>query len=444
MPKNESTLPEYPEVNHIALILFCCYVVCWYLQIGYRVPFLGKIRFELVYAIILLFVMLFTVGLPKLENPLMKYLILLFLCFVVEIPFSYDPILSWNVFVDKVIKFAFMAIFIVAFVKNPKSLVFFIGAFMLACFKMGQEGLWGQITGGLVWQNQGIMKLHGATPMYRHPNSFAGMALGTLPFIYYLFPLVHVFMKIILIVMLAFSINIVLFTGSRTGYVAFIVFIIYIIIISKNKFKIITCIIIFGIICIPIIPNDYVERFHSIFTGKEKEGGSREARIVILKDAIKIFIAHPFGVGIGAFPAIRKELFGRTQDTHNLYLEVATNLGIQGFVVFMLYIYNMMKVLNHIRKKALKQMQLIEESLHQSNNNHFNINNINPHLQNLKYIYAISSSVSVFIIIRLALGLFGMDLYEIYWWFALGLTIALFNINEYAIKRTEAILSIMQ
>jgi len=34
----------------------------------------------------------------------------------------------------------------------------------------------------------------------------------------------------------------------------------------------------------------------------------------------------------------------------------------------------------------------------------------------------------VFIMIRLVLGLFGMDLYEIYWWFAFSLTISLSNI----------------
>jgi len=40
----------------------------------------------------------------------------------------------------------------------------------------------------------------------------------------------------------------------------------------------------------------------------------------------------------------------------------------------------------------------------------------------------LARAVSLFIIIRLGLGLFGMDLYEIYWWFILGLAISLNNI----------------
>ena len=37
---------------------------------------------------------------------------------------------------------------------------------------------------------------------------------------------------------------------------------------------------------------------------------------------------------------------------------------------------------------------------------------------------------------RLVVGLLGHDLYEIYWWFALSLTVALLNMNERAKQRT--------
>ncbi len=47
------------------------------------------------------------------------------------------------------------------------------------------------------------------------------------------------------------------------------------------------------------------------------------------------------GVGVGSF-LLRFARFGRSQDTHNPHLEVATNLGVQGLVIFLGLIYVML------------------------------------------------------------------------------------------------------
>lgn len=443
MQRISSVSIDYKNVPQLVSLLFCGYVIVWYLQIGHRFPFLGDIRFEFVYAAVLTIIAIFIRGFSGVKNPLLKYTILFFLCFIVGLPFSYDIHLSWNIFINRVVKFAFMAVFIIAFVKSPNSLRYFIAAFMLACLKMGQEGLIGNITGGLMWENQGVMRLHGTTPMYTHSNSFAGMAMGTLPFIYYLFPITPRWIKFILITMLVFAANIILFSGSRTAYVAFFVFVLFSFLRSNKKMKFLVLAIIIGIIAIPQIPNDYVDRFRSVFTGQEKEGHSQGARIEILKDACKVFATHPLGVGVAAFPVVRKSMFGKEQDTHNLYLEVATNLGIQGLIIFILFIYKMMKVLNEISRESIKQIQEIEKEIKLSNNPKGLLGDVTKHVSDLKLINAIGSSVFMFIVIRLALGLFGMDLYEIYWWFALGLTVSLFNINKIAQDRTSAVLKLI-
>ncbi len=55
----------------------------------------------------------------------------------------------------------------------------------------------------------------------------------------------------------------------------------------------------------------------------------------------------------------------------------------------------------------------------------------------VKLMEATTNAVFVFLLIRLVVGFFGSDLYQIYWWFALGLTIALLNMNVWASARTE-------
>lgn len=420
---NTGTVPiygeeTYPRISTPIVAFFCGYVLIWYLQIGYRITALGAIRFEFWYAFVLAIVgMVFT---PKIElnHKLVACVLLYFFVLLVQLPFSYDFVRSYDIFVDRILKFSALAFFIISFVRSPKHLKFFLAAFLLACFKMGQEGLLGRVTGALVWENQGIMRLHGTTPLYTHPNSLAGMALGTLPFIYFLWPLSSKAVKVLLAVLCVFSLNIVLYTGSRTGYVGLIVFLLFILLTSANKKKVLLYTFAAIIICAPLVPTDYSERFQSIFTRQEKEGQSAEARITILKDAVQVFAEHPLGVGISAFPKVRMEKFGRFQDTHNLYLEVATNLGVQGIVVFLVLLFSLFKTQRRIYSWAAGNLKLFPDSgamIH----------------KDLFLIKQVTLATSSFVVIRLALGLFGMDLYEIYWWFAIGVTIALANIARH-------------
>lgn len=456
MDESKWSYPEYQHVSLPILLLFCSYVIIWYLQVGTRISFLGTIRIEFLVASVLIPLAFVTHSKStiNLNTPLLPIIVLYFLLLFLMTIFSYDVQTSWNIFLNRVIKFAFMAFFIVCFVKSPTGMKFFLAAFMLACMKMGQEGLVGQITGGLVWQNQGVMRLHGATMMYRHPNSFSGMALGTLPFILYLFPVVSKWIKALFLVQLVFSLNIILFTGSRTGYLGLIGVILVFFLKSKRKVTILLLLLFAGIVGLNYIPGEYVQRFESIFTQSESGGdlvdpsmealhggdSSKEARIQIIRDAVEIFITHPFGVGVAAFPSIRYDTFGRSQDTHNLYLEIATNLGIQGLIIFSLFIYHLYKSLLRTRNKLMldikqlkvKKLQNVDAPLREE---------VMRHSDDLRFILAICESVVLFICVRLLLGMFGMDLYEIYWWFFLGLTLALANIVKIAHGKTSYFLN---
>jgi O-antigen ligase len=414
----------YPNINKIFVYLFCGYVVIWYLQIGARISFLGDIRFEFIYAFLLTIIAITVVNKDNIYCPLLSLVVLYFFVLLLQLFISQDFDTSWNIFIDRIVKFAFMAFFITFYVRTPDNLKLFIFFFLLACFKMGQEGFTGTITGSMLWENQGVQRLHGVTGLYRHPNSFSGMAVGTLPFIYALWPISSKYSKFGLIILLIFSLNIIIFTGSRTGYVAFIAFILFVMLLSKHKLRFVTIMLLAGIIATSLLPNDYIKRFESIYSSKKRESESVDKRKQILEDSIKVFWENPMGVGISAFPKVRYEKFGRKQDTHNLYLEVATNLGIHGFIIFFGLIIYMIIVLKRTKYDIDHQ---IHELIHVQPDKHYNMK---KHIQDLKFMSAIVLAVILFISVRLVLGMFGMDLYEIYWWFALGLTTAIYNINN--------------
>jgi len=429
---------SYPRVALWVTLLHCLYVITWYLQLGSRRSILGAVRFEFILAagltLIAVWHLLNSKPSPQ-QGKLLKAVAFFVVCILLALPFSYDFPMSWQIFVDRMIKFSFMGLFIVAFVRGPLQLWFFLAAFLLACMKIGQEGFQGIITGHMMWENQGVPRLHGTTGLFGHPNSLSGLALGTLPFVYYLFPLVRRPVKALLGLQAFFAVMIIIFTGSRTGYVGFMFFLFFLSLKSRYRVKLLAAMLILAAVLLNFAPVQYWQRFDTMFTGEDIEGKSMGSRKIIIDDAIEVFLRHPFGVGIAAFPKVRNMYFRRQQDTHNLYLEVATNLGAQGLIAFLIFIYVMMKGLRYVKASIARQLIGIEKINGERSPTR------NRHINDLRLMGATADAVFVFLLIRLVVGLFGHDLYEIYWWFALGLTIALLNMNMWAGKHTEQLIS---
>jgi O-antigen ligase len=86
----------------------------------------------------------------------------------------------------------------------------------------------------------------------------------------------------------------------------------------------------------PLAPASFWERMVSIFDEERDTTGSRQARLDLLKEGVRVFAAHPvLGVGVGQFinfdPTGRK---GAWNVTHNVTLQVAAEMGIVGLIPF--------------------------------------------------------------------------------------------------------------
>ena len=430
---------DYPKLNRFVLLLFFGYVSSFFLQIGSRIEIFGTIRLEMLLAAALLVVsIVYRPGIMYRPTGLLPWVLMLLVFVAIQVPFSVDYPVSVSVFIDRFLKFSVMGIFISVFAASPAGLKIFLAAFLLSCFKMGQEGMIGNLTGAMVWENQGVMRLHGSTRMYGHPNSFSGMALGTIPFIYYLYPLSNKYIKLFLAVLLIFSINIVVFTASRTGYIGLLGLAAFFWFGSRFRFRWLSYLLIAVLVSFPFIPDQYVERFSSIFGGVEKEGRSKEKRLEILADSFVIFVENPLGVGVSAFPAAREDRFGRRQDTHNLYMEVLTNIGIQGFVVWAGMIYVLISRLLGLRRRFEGLLSTVSTlpSIDAFNDS------ISSHVEDLKLFSAFSRAILAYVLMRLILGLFGHDFYEIYWWVATGGCLALNKLYWVASEKTRTLCSI--
>ncbi|WP_150913219.1 O-antigen ligase family protein [Marinobacter halotolerans] len=419
-----SALNHHAKESRFLVICTCVFVFAWYLQLGHRVSILGAIRFEFLLGTFLIVCAVIRLLNERLSpTPLKKPICFFFGVLAFYTIFSYDHSQSWTVFYERVVKFSMLALFFAAFIRTPWALKMAVGAFLLAMLKLGQEGFVGWLSGSMVWMNQGIPRLHGSTGLYAHPNSFSGMAVGCLPFIYYLFPVANKLQKLALAGLLVGCTIIIVFTGSRTGYVATGLLIAYFWWEKKGtgKLKLLAILMVAAPIAISFLPPEYITRFESIFTLQEEQGASAEKRIQILKDAVAVFVSHPWGIGVSAFPSVRAEMFGRMQDTHNLYLELLTNLSIIGVIAFGYFLMVIIRTNRTIQTHVTTSPDFEDGSS--------------------QFVRACSKAVVAFIFARLFLGLFGMDTYEIYWWFAAGITISLWRITEENRKSSYTVLS---
>lgn len=442
-----SRLPYYQEHGQWIMALFMLFTVAFYMCWGARRDILASMRFEFLLGLVLALICIFLL-MTKSQNMAPSKAVLwgiglLLAAMVVQLPFAADPIKSRLFFIDRVIKFSMLTFFISVLVQSPRHLRWFLFAFLFACFYLTQESVRGLISGGLVWQNQGVMRLHGAVRMYAHPNSLAGMAMGTIPFVYFLSPVIRSWRWRLCLIPLFFTALIcIIYSGSRTAYVAILVFVLYLFFTSPKKIRFLRIGLIVGVLAFTMLPHQYKERFMTI-GGQEKEGKSKEKRIVILQDAWQVFLENPGGVGVASFPAVRMARFGRSQDTHNLYLEVATNLGIQGLLIFFYLVTVILMTFRQVGHAFVRQRQSLLSAVRKGKVGAGLRKRISDHDRDLQFMVAVCKAGSGFIIVRLALGLFGMDLYEVYWWFAAGLAICLANLSTTVARRTRYFLSLV-
>lgn len=404
-----SSLLSLLRASSFPVWLLSFYIFIWYLQIGNRWGLLGTVRIEFLVGALLVVISFshYTRERSKINShhqSLIKCIGFFYALLILYTIFSYHPTHSRTVFIDRVFKFSMFTLFIGLLVKEESEIKLDLIGYLAAMLKITQEGIVGGIGGGLVWENQGIPRLHGVTPLFAHPNSLSGLAVSALPFFIFLYKFQKGVMRAVFLSGVLGLLYIVLTTGSRTGYVATLVLFLFLLL-RLGIFRVRTIFLglMLTVVVVAVVPESYKERFGTMFKEKEQMDGSANARMEILEDAWTIFIKHPMGVGVQAFPYVRQLEFGRTQDTHNLYLEILTNLGPVGLIAFISVIVCILRINMRSRKMFIKDQR------------HF--------LAELCYI------INLYVICRLVLGCFGMDLYEVYWWFAAGFTIALAKIS---------------
>ena len=420
------------ESDPFAFLGLLAYTISVYTALGERLGFLAAIRHELVMGVVLIALSVKALmGNPIRVGQHRTLLIaigLLFLVLASQIPFAYDPQRAWETFFDRIMKQAMFTLFLVVLVRSPRQLGWFMFAYMFSLFWVHQEAMYGLITGSLVWYNQGIHRLHGAVTLYRHPNGLSLIAVTALTFVVYLLPAMRRwYLKLALLALAVMAGLCIIYTGSRAGYVGAIAVVVFYWWFMPHKVKGTIGLVVVALLILTVLPQQYKDRFLSI-GGQEKEGHSKQQRILLMTDAWEIFKENPLGVGVDCFEPVRIDRFGRGQGTHNLYLQVLTHLGIQGFIVFLFFAVYLTLAFHRMVGRLQSLRRAAAGLARGSPRNRRALAPLRQLDSDAAFMVAVAKSGRLYLLMLLVNGVFAHTLYLICWWFASGLAIVLAEI----------------
>jgi O-antigen ligase len=433
---------QYPTISTTSTVLFSVLVIVWWLEVGLRIPLLGAVRIEFLTAALCgVLALVRHLGArprsrPSANADILKAIVILIVVQGLSLAFAFRFEIAWAAYLNRTVKYAILGVLISQYVVSPLTLRAYLFSSFVAFLKLGQESFLGKITGNMVWESQGVPRLWGlAGSIFGHPTSLSGKPVSILPYPWYLFPSIKTWwVKILVLVEVVFAINIIVFTASRAGYLTFIASTLLVVAFSeRHKARVFAFIIALCVAAVVFVPQEYKERFASTFTGEEKEGHSYDTRKGLFFDSLSTFIQHPLGVGPDCFPLYQASLGRNAQGTHNLYTQLLAETGIQGFLCFAALAIVILRKGFRTRTRFAAIIEHLES--HRSRAPPEARVTFETELQTNKLLFGTVTAVIVFTFVRLLLGLLGHDLFEIYWWIAAGLTMALHNMLLTSEKR---------
>lgn len=338
-------------MKNTGLGIYSLFVVSWFLHFAARLPLLGAIRFDLLLVLILSY-LAFTKMANNRDSAITqtdKVLRILVVYSIVTIPFVEWPGSVINSGFPNLIRAIVFYYFTVAFVKTEKDLKKFVFVFLACQSWRILEPLYLHITQGY-WGAQASMsstdfldRLSGAPSDIVNPNGLAFIVCTALPFLYFLASQSwkHRLMSILLIPL---STYVLVLTGSRSGMIGLGVVLVGIIVKSKNRLSLSVVCVLVLIACFPFLSPDMQDRYLSIVGMGEKNAGTSEQRTEGAEEQFRVALRRPiFGHGLGTSAEANSHFTldgpyaGYAIPAHNLYLEIAEELGFVGVVIFLFF-----------------------------------------------------------------------------------------------------------
>jgi putative inorganic carbon (HCO3(-)) transporter len=359
-------------VNDLPFKAYLLFTISWFLHLAARIPALGVIRFDL-FLMGLLTVLLFRgTQNEKRESDgdrTGRILQVLAVYAVLTMPFVEWPGSVLRSGLENFFKAILFFFFTKQFVDSERKLRVFLFVF-LSCqsFRVLEpvylhltEGYWGESAyAGGAW----LERLAGAPHDIIGANGLAFVILTVMPFLYFLRALGR-WCRLAFFAMTPVFLYALALTGSRSGLLGLGAVAVGILL--KTKRKLLTALLMIGVLALSfsLLSGQRKDRFDSIFNPDTKNAATATGRIEGVKSDFRVALRRPlFGHGLGTSKEANFHFGNSTHLAHDLYAEVAQELGFVGLFIFLLFmksiIANFSRAQNAMKVRAAKHKFSLE------------------------------------------------------------------------------------
>jgi O-antigen ligase len=312
----------------------------------------GKDLPSLRYALIAGFILLASVGLhsskasdrsgmsPRLTS--IAGLLMIANATVVHVAFATDPTISLEGYIE-LVKFVTLYFLLAAAMQTRKDMHLALVSMAFGAAYIGWEVMVNERGRFSAGRLEGV-----GAPGADTANALASMLLLVLPLIGSLFLDGRRWQKVLVAITAPLALNVVILCNSRGAFLGLIGAALVFVLLSRGptRKKAVRVLCLGGLAFYLLLGDpEIVERFLTTFVGAEERDRSAASRIEFWKAGILMLQDYPFGAGGGSFKYVHANTYlaavGSDQTArsiHNGYLTDATDWGIQGLVLKLLFL----------------------------------------------------------------------------------------------------------
>ena len=335
-------------VGNATFVIYCIYVVDYYVRVSARGPGLGALRPTLLLFVLIL-AMLFTQAKHlkgRLTTPAAKALLALLVYVLVTLPMT-----SWPGSVVRNLEPYARAVaffyFTVLIVDSPRRFYIFLGVMVACQLFRTLEPLFLNITTGYLGDKTYLGagefagRLAGAPHDVVNPNGLGFVAVTCIPYLYYvLFVSKKSYLKVVGAVLIAACVYVIVLTLSRGAMIGLGVIFWIIFRQSKRKPLLVVAIAVFCVVGWNYLDDVHKDRYLSLVSSHTRSSYGVEGREQLTQLEFSIGMERPiFGHGLGTTAEAKVHAGHTVQASHNLYTEILIEVGLVGGFLFLRFLY---------------------------------------------------------------------------------------------------------